>query len=124
MQLCEERVFNVGRAPLFLAVMPSRLSSHHSQQSHDDDEDEEDEDEEDEEDEEEDDDEDSDLREEVEEDEEEKPDRAEQEDKDFQEAVKGTRDGTAAVVPQSIRSDREEQRPFAVNRTTKVTWRR
>jgi len=35
MQLCEQRVFNVGKAHLFLAVMPDRPSNCHRQQSDD-----------------------------------------------------------------------------------------
>jgi len=105
MQLCEQRVFNVGRAHLFLAVMPNRRSNCHSQHSDDEGEGEKEEA----------DDEDDKPREEVEEEKEKKEqDKAE-------EAVKRVENNIRLV--HSIRSTRQErQQPIPTKQT--VTWRR
>jgi len=111
-QLCEERVFNVGRAPLFLAVMPNCRS--HGQHS-DEEEEDEDEDEEEEEESEEEDDKDDESREEVEE---EDGEEQGQEEK----VVKGEGNKGRRRVHSIRRKRQERQKPTLPKQT--VTWRR
>mmetsp|Transcript_107831 Transcript_107831/g.214263 ORF Transcript_107831/g.214263 Transcript_107831/m.214263 type:complete len:466 (-) Transcript_107831:202-1599(-) len=115
LQLYEERVFDVGRAPLFLAIMPRRQPGRHMQES----------DEEEDEEEKEDEDEDQESSEEVKEEEDEEEEETEEEEQE-QDRVNRTvgEENNGRRNVHSNRDERQEHQPHMPTRQTKVMWRR